>query len=154
MTFLQRGGLGDSPPGVSKGSIPFCKKLKCFFSNDKWYHTSKQTNKMSTIHVLTEKLKGGYQPILDFYNQNKPAEWTELQEAGVCEGGFECDLPIDELVVMKMSRYSDKNNLVQQVRWSQGKLLSMGYKGLGHEQTELLFRALQNSLGADQVEMV
>ena len=107
--------------------------------------------KMTTIHVLTEKLKGGYKPILDFYNQNKPSEWTELKEAGVCEGGFECDLPIEELVVMRQTRYSDKNNLVQQVRWSRGKLLSMGYRGLGYEQTQLLFRALQHSLGEDKV---
>ena len=106
---------------------------------------------MTTIHVLTEKLKGGYKPILDFYNQNKPEEWTELKEAGVAEGGFECDLPIEELVVLRQSRYSDKNNLVQQVRWSRGKLLSMGYIGLGYEQTQLLFRALQHSLGDDKV---
>lgn len=115
--------------------------------------TNIQSIRMSTIHVLTDKLKGGYQPILDFYNQNKPSEWTELREAGACEGGFECDLLIDELVVMRQSRYSDKNNLVQQVRWSRGKLLSMGYIGLGYEQTELLFRALKHSLGADQVVM-
>jgi hypothetical protein len=109
---------------------------------------------MSTIHVLTDKLKGGYQPILDFYNQNKPSEWTELREAGVCEGGFECDLPAEEVIDIKKNRYlCDIDSLVQQVRWSRGKLLSMGYIGLGYEQTKLLFRALQHSLGVDQVVM-
>ncbi len=107
---------------------------------------------MTTIHVLTDKLQGGYQPILDFYNQNKPSEWAVLRKAGACEGGFECDLPSKE--IRNNTYLCDTNSLVQQVRWSRGKLVKMSYIGLGAEQTKLLFRALQHSLGQDKVVMV
>ena len=110
---------------------------------------------MTTIHVLTDELPGGYKPIIDFYNQNKPSEWSELRKADVSEGGFECYLPNKNLEEIKKKLYLyDMNTLVQQVRWSDGKLLSMGYIGLGYEQTQLLFKALQHILGADQVVMV
>ena len=69
---------------------------------------------MTTIHVLTDKLKGGYQPIINFYNQNKPVEWTELRKAGVCEGGFECYLPSKKIKEIKANTYlCDKNILIQ-----------------------------------------
>lgn len=60
--------------------------------------------KMSTIHVLTDKLNGGYQPIIDFYNKNKPSKWTVLRKACACEGGFECDLPEKEIEKIKKNR--------------------------------------------------
>jgi hypothetical protein len=52
---------------------------------------------MSTIHVLTETLKDGYAPILQYYNTNKPFHWNPILEGGFAEGGFEIKLE-DELL--------------------------------------------------------
>jgi hypothetical protein len=107
---------------------------------------------MTTIKVLIDTLPGGYGPIIEYYNANKPADWMPIAKAGVAEGGFEIKLNPDELA-RKMNWYSDYNDRVRQLRWSDGKLLSNCYVGFTDEQTALLFQALQQSLG-DQVIML
>lgn len=109
------------------------------------------TTKMSTIHVLTETLKDGYAPILQYYNTNKPFHWNPILEGGFAEGGFEIKLEHELLQEAKKDRYYDKNSVVRQVRWCKGKLESGLYIPLTEEQTVLLFQALQHSLGKENV---
>ena len=111
--------------------------------------------KMSTIHVLTDKIKCGYNPIIKYFNDNKPAGCNPIRELMVYEGGFEIDLEPALLEVAKLEMIGnpmrDKNSLVRQVRWSGGKLLSFHHNAFTSEQTILLFHALQHCLGAENV---
>jgi hypothetical protein len=121
----------------------------------------KQTQqKMSTIQVLPETLKGGYAPICDYYNANKPADWAPLSKLQRAEGGFEINLTSEELTcstawAYRMGSLMDDNDRIRQLRWvGKGFLESDGHIGFNTAQTELLFKALQHSLGQDQVIMV
>ena len=117
---------------------------------------------MSTIKVLTDTLKGGYEPIINFYNENKPADAMELRKLDRSEGGFELSLNREQLASQRewSSRFSlsqlglDHNETIKQLRWSRGRLESGCYIGFNEEETALLFRALQHSLGAQNVVMV
>jgi len=110
---------------------------------------------MLTIQVLKDKLTGGYDPIIAHFNQNKSDECLPIRELGVYEGGFEIDLEPELLKQAKLEMINnpmrDKNHLVRQLRWSNGKLLSGPYITFTAEQTMWLFGALQHSLGAENV---
>ena len=110
---------------------------------------------MSTIHVLTDKIKGGYNPIIKYFNDNKPEGCNPIRELMVYEGGFEIDLEPALLEVAKLEMIGnpmrDKNSLVRQVRWSGGKLLSFHHNTFTSKQTILLFCALQHCLGEENV---
>ena len=109
-----------------------------------------------TIQVLVDTFKKEiYKVVTDYYNQNKPDGWTELISGRFDEGGFEMALDT-ELLQKQLGRgYRDTNQLVRQVRWNHGKLVS-GWQHIPFtdEQTELLFRALQHGFGVDKVVMV
>jgi hypothetical protein len=130
---------------------------------------------MTTIKVLTPTLKGGYAPIIAYYNNNKPDSWMPLRIASVAEGGFEIPLKRKELKHRAewCSRLSggayyppntaeedddsyrlDYNDKVKQVRWNDGRLESGFYIPFDQEETALLFLALNNSLGDANVRMV
>ena len=104
---------------------------------------------MTTIKVLTDTLSGGYDPILTHYNANKPHGWNPLRRLKVYEGGFEIALNNESY-----TRPTDYNDMVKQLRWSRGCLSSGGYIGFNCEETLLLFKALQHSLGEDKVIFV
>ena len=107
------------------------------------------------ITVLTDNLpKNGYRDILNYYNANKPYNWKDLRKAGVYEGGFEVpknESEIEEL--QKRYRYLDPNERVRQLRWSNGRLLSLGHFPLSDEETLLLYQALKHVLGESLVEL-
>ena len=116
---------------------------------------------MSTIRVLTDTLKGGYAPILKFYNENKAADAMELRVLDRSEGGFQLSLNMEQLASQRawykrIVPYTglDHNETIKQLRWSRGRLESGCYIGFNEEETALLFRALQHSLGAQNVVMV
>ena len=115
---------------------------------------------MSTIKVLTDTLKGGYEPIIRYYNENKPEDAMELRKLDRSEGGFELSLNMEQLASQRewSSRFNrfglDHNETIKQLRWSRGRLESGCYIGFNKEETALLFRALQHSLGAQNVVMV
>ena len=121
------------------------------YSNN--YYTNKQTNKMATIQVLTDILSGGYGPILTYYNTNKKEKWNPLRQLEVAEGGFEIELNPKELKkhLEWATTLTDRNNEVKQLRWNHGRLSSCGYTGFNEKETELLFKALQHSLGEENV---
>jgi hypothetical protein len=110
-----------------------------------------------SITVLTNTLPGGYAPILAKYNANKPANWSTLCEANVCEGGFE--VLLNEAEIRELRKYNDAslldhNNYVRQLRWCRGKLCSYnGYEPLYDEEILLLGNALAAVLGADKVRI-
>jgi hypothetical protein len=115
---------------------------------------------MSTIQVLPETLKGGYAPICAYYNANKPADWMPLSKLQRAEGGFEINLTQEELTcstawAYRMGTIMDINNKIRQLRWiGNGYLKADRHIGFDGKQTQLLFKALQHSLGEDQVIMV
>ena len=110
---------------------------------------------MKIIKVLPTTLKCGYEPIVKRFNDTKPPGCNSIRELGASEGGFEFDLeePFLEQAKLKMinNPMRDKNSLLRQVRWSDGKLLNLHYNSLTEEQTMLLFQSLQHSLGEENV---
>jgi hypothetical protein len=109
------------------------------------------------IKVLTSTLPGGYAPIVENYNANKPADWSPIREAGVCEGGFEIPLNAEEISQLKQYNSNKKllndNDYVRQLRWSNGKLCSLGNDPLREEEQLLLGKSLIAVLGADKVRI-
>ena len=125
------------------------------------YNNNNSSSKMTTIHFKVDKLSGGYEPVLKYYNANKPVGSQPLCEAKVAEGGFEIKLNAKELEHQKTyfkgrgGILSDYNNTVRQLRFAPGACLSSGYRaGFTQAETELLFLALQHSLGANSVLML
>jgi hypothetical protein len=114
---------------------------------------------MFTIKVLLKTLPGGYKPILDTYNANRPEGSEPIREAGVCEGGFEIPLNIVERTLKSghartIGRLLDANDYVRQLRWSRGKLQSGYHNGFNEEEVLLLYNALVHVLGKDNVEKI
>ena len=108
---------------------------------------------MFTIKVLIETLPGGYEPIINAYNANRPAGLEPIRKAGVYEGGFEIPLNAEEIKKLKEYRsYLDANNYVRQVRWNRGKLQSGYHVGLNTQEIQLLYSALVSVLGSDKVQ--
>ncbi len=110
---------------------------------------------MFTIKVLITSLPGGYKPIIDAYNANRPEGLEPIRKASVCEGGFEISLNAEERAkIEKYGRRLDANDYVRQLRWCRGKLLSDGYTGLNKQEVLLLYNALIEALGADKVQQI
>lgn len=110
----------------------------------------------TTIRVLSDTLPGGYAPILAFYNTNKPATWSPINKAAVCEGGFEIPLNAEEIARRREISMGmmDPNDYVRQLRWHKGTLESFTHVPLKEEEIRLLGRALAAVLGADKVEII
>jgi len=109
------------------------------------------------IKFIIDKLIGGYQPVLDYYNLNKPEGSLQLCRAGVAEGGFEIHLTEEEMKnIQEHNYYCDYNSTVRQLRFGgSGSTLTSGYHmGFTREETLLLFKALESSLGVGQVILI
>ena len=135
--------------------------MKCFFgiklstSYTKAQAKQHKRKRMFTIKVLTDSLPGGYKPIIDAYNASRPEGLEPIRKAGVFEGGFEIPLNAEEMKILKEHRSSlDANDCVRQLRWSGGKLKSGYHKGFKTQETELLYYALIQVLGADKVQQI
>jgi len=118
-----------------------------------YIYIENQTTNMSSIQVLTDTLpKDGYKLICEYYNTHKPEDAMFIRKAGVYEGGFEIPLNKDELNILSQ-RYSnlDPNQMVRQLRWNMGWLLSFGYAGLHESEEKLLLDSLIHVLGKDKV---
>ena len=108
-----------------------------------------------TIMVGLKTIPGGYKPILDYYNENRPEGSQPLYKAGVCEGGFE--IPLDPKVLAQYrtsGRSLDPNEKVRQLRWNGGALVPMYHASLTQEETLLLYSALCHALGEGNVSLV
>ncbi len=119
--------------------------------------TAKQNSvKMTTIKVLVDKLTNGYGPICAYFNEHKPEDWMPIGKLDRSEGGFSIRLTPEERrqhLAFVGSMY-DANDVIRQLRWNSGRLEPQGYIPFSEEQTELLFKALQHSLGESNVKMI
>tara|TARA_B100000927_G_C16436742_1_gene457965 strand:+ start:300 stop:698 length:399 start_codon:yes stop_codon:yes gene_type:complete len=101
------------------------------------------------IAVKIGHLPHGYQPILDYYNTNRPEGTQMLEKLNRCEGGFQIKLDnYDEI------EDSDINNKIRQLRWCRRKLVSDMYIGFTDKQLDLLYKAIESSFGKENVEFV
>jgi len=85
------------------------------------------------------------QKILNYYNSKKFKDEEPLEILDRCEGGFKI-----QLSYMK-DQQCDENKRIKQLRWNKGYLLSQGYKSFRYKEEMLLFVALANVLGSDNV---
>lgn len=99
------------------------------------------------IRVLVDTIK--YQPVLDYYNANKPEDEEPLEILDRAEGGFQIQIPL-----MK-GKMVDSNQKIRQLRWSNRKLVSQVginyYIGFTEKQTMMLFEALVYALGGNVI---
>ena len=86
-----------------------------------------------------------FQKILDYYNSKKDENDEPLERLDRCEGGFKI-----QLSYMK-NYFGDENKRIKQLRWNKGYLLSKGYICFKYKEEMLLFEALVNVLGSDNV---
>ena len=98
------------------------------------------------IGVKIGNLPNGYEPILDFYNSKRDQSTPPLERLPRCEGGFMIKLPNYDQI-----KDSDINNKIQQLRWCKRQLVSNIYIGFDDTQLELLYQALIDSLGENNV---
>ena len=97
-----------------------------------------------TICLKVNILPNGYTPILDYYNNNRGEDTEELQELNRLEGGFMIKIPENK-------DEPDANDRIRQLRWSNLRLVSDIYIGFNDEQLNLLYEALVNYLGENNV---
>ena len=98
------------------------------------------------IGVKINNLTNGYEPILDYYNSKRDQTTPPLEKLPRCEGGFMIKFEnYDQLKVF------DINNKIQQLRWCKGQLVRDMYFGFNDTQLELLYEALVDSLGENNV---
>ena len=97
-----------------------------------------------------------YAPVLKWYNDHKPADWSPIAEAGICEGGFEVRLTAAELSILRERYHSlDPNDYVRQLEWNRRTLRPHhGHAPLRNEEVALLGEALQAVFGEDKVEII
>ena len=90
------------------------------------------------IKVLSHTIN--YQPVIDYSNNHKPYDEEPLERLDRVEGGFQIQIPSmkDKMV--------DVNRKIRQLRWDQGKLVSMFYIGFNEKQTMMLYEALVQAL--------
>ena len=98
------------------------------------------------IGVKIDNLPNGYEPILDFYNSKRDESTPPLERLPRCEGGFMIKLPNYDQI-----KDSDINNKIQQLRWCKRQLVSDIYIAFDDTQLELLYQALIDSLGENNV---
>jgi len=98
------------------------------------------------IGVKIGNLPNGYEPILDFYNSKRDQSTPPLERLPRCEGGFMIKLPNYDQI-----KDSDINNKIQQLRWCKRQLVSDIYIAFDDTQLELLYQALIDSLGENNV---
>ena len=98
------------------------------------------------IKVLVDEIDDKtFQKILDYYNSKKGKNDEPLERLDRCEGGFKI-----QLSYMK-NQFGDENKRIKQLRWNKGYLLSQGYISFRYKEEMLLFEALANVLGSDNV---
>ena len=105
------------------------------------------------LSFMQKTLFCGYQSVLDYYNLHKSEDSKELRISGAAEGGFEISLTEEEL---NSRPKGDYNTTVRQLRFGGfGNTLTSNFNiGFTREQTLLLFKALESSLGVGQVILI
>ena len=95
-----------------------------------------------------------YEKVCDYYNCYKPREWSPLKRLERAEGGFCIDIKnhkVDENDIFT----KDSNAKIKQLRWVQRSLKTpMGWYGFSDDETNLLYDAIRNIYGEDQVTLL
>lgn len=102
---------------------------------------------MFTIKLNSKTID--YNAVINYYNQHKTSDMNDIAELDRIEGGFKIyksNLSSDN------KSLKDENKLIHQLRWHKGYLCSYGsYTSFNNEQLQLLFNALINCYGKDNV---
>jgi hypothetical protein len=85
------------------------------------------------------------QKVLDYYNSNKLDDEEPLQILDRCEGGFKI-----QISYMK-NQMCNENDKIKQLRWHRKYLTSKSYIDFKYKEKMLLYEALVNVLGSDNV---
>jgi hypothetical protein len=83
--------------------------------------------------------------ILEYYNKNKLPEEQPLELLDRVEGGFQINI---ENMIHVMC---DDNKKIKQLRWNNGYLVPQYYISFTKKEEELLYNALVNVLGSNNV---
>jgi len=95
------------------------------------------------IHVLVKTFtKAQMEAVLNYYNTNKAADEEPLERLDRAEGGFQIKLKEDQWKIDPYFGLADANDKIRQLRWSNGYLLPMGYRGFTEKQYMLLYESL------------
>lgn len=92
--------------------------------------------KIYTIKLNTGSLPNGYEPILGYYNENKKPDDPQLIKSKSFEGGFAIEGENSEL------------------RWAKRHLVRHYKAGFTIVELDLLYEALVNELGENNVEKI
>ena len=87
------------------------------------------------------------QKVLDYYNSNKLDDEEPLQILNRCEGGFKI-----QISYMK-NQMCNENDKIKQLRWHKKYLTSQTYIDFKYKEKMLLFEALVNVVGRDNVSL-
>lgn len=85
------------------------------------------------------------QKVLNYYNSNKLDDEEPLQILDRCEGGFKI-----QISYMK-NQMCNENDKIKQLRWHRKYLTSKSYIDFKYKEKMLLYEALVNVLGSDNV---
>lgn len=98
------------------------------------------------IKVLIDEIENKQiQEIVDFYNSNKQRHEEPLEILNRCEGGFKI-----QISYMK-NQMCNENDKIKQLRWHKKYLTSQTYIDFTFKEKKILFEALVNVLGSDNV---
>ena len=97
------------------------------------------------IGIRINHLPNGYQPILDYYNSNKPEEYCKIEKIKE-QHGFMIKLKNYN----ELNHVNDENSKIQKLIWNKNKLIP-GFLPFNEEQISLLYEALVVSLGENNV---
>jgi hypothetical protein len=112
-----------------------------FLNNHKKFLLNKMQIKVLVDEIDNEQI----QKIVEHYNSNKQPHEEPLQILDRCEGGFKI-----QISYMK-NQMCNENDKIKQLRWHKKYLTSQTYIDFKYKEKMLLFEALVNVLGRDNV---
>ena len=95
-------------------------------------------------HIEPEEM----QKILEYYNSKKMENEEPLEILNRCEGGFKIQISYFK------NQPGDENNKIKQLRWNRGYLSPMKYISFEYNGQKLLYYALVNALGEENVKII
>ena len=105
-----------------------------------------KVNKKMTITVTFKTFK--YEPIIEYYNQNKPPDWNPIEKLNRLEGGFQI-----KMEDFDHNRSLDINNRIKQVRWYKQQLITpIAMFGFSKEEEYLLYQSFLHVHGENEVK--
>lgn len=105
-----------------------------------------KVNKKMTITVTFKTFK--YEPIIEYYNQNKPPDWNPIEKLNRLEGGFQI-----KMEDFDYNRSLDVNQRIKQVRWHKQQLITpIAMFGFTVKEEYLLYQSFLHVHGEHEVK--